>query len=63
VKSVTNIREVIVIDHDEPVIGCLVRSTVDKNATGMIVEFLSEDEVSVLWSTPPRSISKNREIW
>jgi len=63
VKSTLNIKEVIIIDHDEPTIGCLVRSVTDENSTGMIIELLPEDEVMILWSTSPRSIQKNREIW
>lgn len=61
-KLVSNIKEVITLD-EEPVVGCLVKSVIDENATGMIVEFLSKDEIMVLWNTPPRSPLKNREIW
>jgi hypothetical protein len=61
-KLVSNIKEVIILDED-PIVGCLVKSAIDENATGMIVEFLSKDEIMVLWSTPPKRILKNREIW
>lgn len=63
-KLVTHINEVITIDDNEPVVGGLVKSTVDKDATGLIVQFLSEDEVLVLWSVPPKNAGKKfGEIW
>ena len=63
-KLVSHINEVIMIDNSEPIVGGLVKSTVDKNATGLIVQFLSKDEVLVLWSTPPSNVGKKfGEIW
>lgn len=63
-KILASIKEVIVVDDVEPVVGSLVRSVVDEKATGMIVQFLSNDEVMVLWSTPPNDLQKKfGEIW
>lgn len=63
-KILSHIKEVIPIDENEPYVGCLVKSVVDENATGMIVQFFSKEEVLVLWSTPPKNIQlKFGEIW
>ena len=52
---------------DEFVVGGLVRSVNDPRSTGMVVEFVSSDEVVVLWSVVPRprdsQRSTPREIW
>jgi hypothetical protein len=63
VKLAANINEVVLVE-DDLLIGGLVKSAVDKNATGMIVEIISNDEVIVLWSTPPKHLNKKfGEIW
>lgn len=63
-KVLTNLREVVPIGDEEAEVGALVRSVVDENATGMIVQFLSGDDVLVLWSTPPKDLHKKfGEIW
>jgi HKD family nuclease len=62
-KLMSNIKDIILVDN-EPVVGALVKSQKDENSTGMIVQFLSKDNVMILWSTPPNLVSKdNREIW
>lgn len=62
-KLLANLKEV-VLAEDELFVGCLVRSTLDENATGMIVKILPGDEVLVLWSVPPKSSHvKTGEIW
>lgn len=62
-KLLAKLNEVTPID-DEIVVGCLVRSNVDPCSTGVVVEFLSQDEVFVLWSRPPKlSVKKFGEIW
>jgi len=63
-KLVSHISEVITVDESPPVVGGLVKSTVDKNATGLIVKLLSNDQIIVLWSTPPKDVHKKfGEIW
>ena len=42
VKLTTNIKEITFIEDAS--VGGLVRSTIDKNATGMIVQVLSKEE-------------------
>lgn len=63
-KLVSNVKDIVVID-DEPVVGALVKSQLDDNSTGMIVQFLSKENVMVLWSVPPKNTDKEdkREIW
>ena len=62
-KLVTNVDDVMTLDNELSV-GGLVKSTIDENATGMIVQFLNEDKVVVLWSVPPKFIIGNvGEIW
>lgn len=63
VRLPANINEVVLVDN-EPAVGGLVRSPVDDRATGMIVKFLSDEDVLILWSTPPRDLTKKfGEIW
>ena len=62
-KVCTNIKSILILD-DEPSVGSLVKSKDDINATGMIVEFITKDEVSILWSVPPKIYqNKYGEIW
>jgi hypothetical protein len=62
-KLMSNIKDIILVDN-EPVVGALVKSQKDENSTGMIVQFLSKDDVMILWSTPPNLSRKDqREIW
>lgn len=62
-KLISNIKDVVLVDN-EPVVGALVKSQRDENSTGMIVQFLSKDDVMILWSIPPKDSNKNnREIW
>ena len=62
-KIAVNINDITVLDG-EPMVGSLVKSTVDSSCTGMIVEVLSKGEYNVLWSKPPEQRSKKTgEIW
>ena len=62
-KLISNIKDIILVDN-EPIVGALVKSQKDENSTGMIVQFLSKDDVMILWSTPPDHARKDkREIW
>jgi hypothetical protein len=62
VKLVVSIKEVIALD-EELSVGCLVKSSADENATGMVIEFLSAEEILILWSIPPKRNYTSREIW
>jgi hypothetical protein len=62
VKLVASIKEVIALD-EELSVGCLVKSSADENATGMVIEFLSAEEILILWSIPPKRNYTSREIW
>jgi hypothetical protein len=63
VKIFTSSKDIVPLDN-EIAVGCLVRSTVDENATGMIVEIISKENIAVLWSTPPSGLKrKTDEIW
>lgn len=49
---------------DEPLVGSLVKLSIDSTSTGMIIQFLSDEDVVVLWSTPPPFLRKRYgEIW
>ena len=63
-KILSNLKEVISLSDTELVVGCLVRSRDDENATGMIIQILSKDEAMILWSVPPASAYKKyADIW
>lgn len=53
------------LDESEICIGTLVESIIDPRARGVVVEFLTRDIVSVLWSTPPQNTLgvDHRDIW
>jgi hypothetical protein len=64
VKILSNLSEVVSLSEPEPIVGCLVKSKVDDNATGMIVQILSDDEAMILWSVPPKDHrKKSSDIW
>ena len=63
-KILSNIKEVIPIEDNDPCVGSLVRSVNDSSATGMIVQFITKEEVLVLWSNPPKELQRKfGEIW
>ena len=63
-KLVTSLKEVTLLENIEPIVGGLVKSSIDNNATGLIVQLLNNDEVMVLWSVIPKNVEKKfGEIW
>jgi hypothetical protein len=63
-KLVTSLTELTPLDMDEPMVGSLVKLSADPTSTGMIIQFLSEKDVVVLWSSPPPLLRKRYgEIW
>lgn len=63
-KLVTSLKEVTLLENIEPIVGGLVKSSIDNNATGLIVQLLNNDEIMVLWSVIPKNVEKKfGEIW
>jgi hypothetical protein len=63
-KLVTNLKEVTMLEDVEPIVGGLVKSSIDNNATGLIVQLLNNEEIMVLWSVIPKNVEKKfGEIW
>ena len=64
-KIAVSVQEIQSLEDNDLRVGVLVVSKVDPCARGLIVEFVADDVVSVLWSSPPRETSKadNRGIW
>ena len=52
------------LEDVEPIVGGLVKSSIDNNATGLIVQLLNNEEIMVLWSVIPKNVEKKfGEIW
>ena len=63
-KLVTNLKDVTMLEDVEPIVGGLVKSSIDNNATGLIVQLLNNEEIMVLWSVIPKNVEKKfGEIW
>ena len=63
-KLVTNLKEVTMLEDVEPIVGGLVKSSIDNNAIGLIVQLLNNEEIMVLWSVIPKNVEKKfGEIW
>lgn len=59
-----SLKELTHLNEGEFVVGSLVKLSADPASTGMIVQFLTSEDVIVLWSSPPRFFFKRYgEIW
>ncbi len=64
-KIAAYIQDIQPLEDQDLYVGSLVASKTDPGARGLVVEFVARDVVTVLWSTPPKGMSKtdHRGIW